>query len=217
MHTADGCFVRTTQQTLAMRLCLIHNQTTVIYFVIHPSWCASTPKDCIVECTPIVVSHETGCCFNQRAARWAMRFASYTIKLFLFWSFIHLFVCINTRFCVVGCRTPIVNQEEGCRLSQKATLWAMRLCSVHDQTTAVWAFWCYVCVCVRGLGLMCVYMRYCQTNNFRLLFTHIGISGWVSWEDPFRKKIYNLILFKRCRSNTHISITLIHILIPTWP
>ena len=54
-------------------------------------------------------------------------------------------VFINNQYCVVGYRTPkvVVNHEKDCRLNQKATPSAIiRLCFVHDQTTAVWAFWC---------------------------------------------------------------------------
>ena len=82
-------------------------------------------------------------------------YASYAIKLLVYiLLFIHLRVHQHPiLYCGVSYYATnilVLNHETGCRLSQKATRWAMRLCFAHDQTTTVWAFWWYVCRCVYG-------------------------------------------------------------------
>ena len=103
----------------------------------------------------------------------------------------------------MGYRTPIVvNHEKGCRLSQKATRWVMRLCFVYDQTTAVWAFWCCGCVAVAdGGGLVALVWCVCicgvaRLNNFRLGFP-------VGWAD---RKLLGFQVHKSLTGNSKAEI-----------
>ena len=59
MHTADDCFVRTTQQALVMRLCLVHDQTTAACFDHSSVFVCINTQYCVVGYrTLIVVNHE---------------------------------------------------------------------------------------------------------------------------------------------------------------
>ena len=108
MHTADDCFVLTTWQTLAMRMCLVKNKTAVLHFVIHlSSSCVSTPN-------------------------------------------IVLLSIVHQKWRII----------ERLSIEPETTRWTMRLCFVHDQTTAVWAFWCCVCMAVwRCVWVVCAVLE----------------------------------------------------------
>ena len=116
MHTADDCFVWTTQQTLAMRLYLVHDQTIAACFD-HSSIfvCINTQYFVLGYRTPIVVNHE------KEVVDWArkQRFersdcAPYTIKLLLYGPFGAVCVCVGgwvvaLVWCVCICSAARLN------------------------------------------------------------------------------------------------------------